>query len=178
MSNPFKADSGHWYIRQIFYENDLPTKDLVVYTLNQSDREVDGKIYPSLYRLYMEMEDVSEYDFANKYLGGWTHWKRMSESSWFQGYLLDWREELQVKLMAKALNKIRTVANSDTREAFNANKYLITNGYTKDTVASRRGRPSKDSVLKEANKLFKEKDEFKEDFNRLVVNMEDYRIAN
>jgi hypothetical protein len=36
-----------------------------VYTRKDYDHEYKGKVYPSLKRLYLQMEDVVEYEFAN-----------------------------------------------------------------------------------------------------------------
>ena len=39
-----------------------------VYTLKDDDYEYNGKVYPSLKKAYLELEDTTEYDFANQYL--------------------------------------------------------------------------------------------------------------
>src|SRR5574337_902614 len=51
-----------------------------IYTLKEEDYMYEGKLYPSLKRLYLEMEDLTEYEFANTYLLGWKHWKRLCEN--------------------------------------------------------------------------------------------------
>ena len=46
-----------------------------VYTLKEQDYAYKGKNYPSLKRLYLKEEDVTEYEFATKHLLGWQHWR-------------------------------------------------------------------------------------------------------
>lgn len=173
LPNPFKAANGQYYTRQIFYEMNTGEPSLVLYTLKDYDIELDGRPIPSLSRLYIEMADVSEYEFALKYFGSWKHWKMISEGNWFKEYITPMREELATKLMALSIKRIAALAEGDTRDAFQANRYLLDKGWI--TKVGPKGRPSKESVRKEAEALFKEKDEFDQDFQRLVVNMEDYR---
>ena len=175
MSNPkFKADNGQYYIRQIFFEVNTEGKDLVLYTLKEYDIEVDGRCVPSIHRLYVEMEDISEYHFALKYFDGWTHWQRICTGAWFKDYINSMRNELSVKLLAKSLNTIKDIAKGETRDAFQANKYLLEKGWT--DANGKKGRPTKESVKREAELLNKESNEFNEDFKRLV-NLDDYRSA-
>ena len=41
--------------------------DFSVYTLKDQDYEYNDKVYPSLKRLYLEMEDPTEYEFARMF---------------------------------------------------------------------------------------------------------------
>lgn len=171
----FKAKNGNLYTRQIFFEFNSEDPALVLYTLKDYDIEFDGRVVPSLSRLYIAMGDVSEYNFALKYFYSWKHWKMISDANWFKEYITDWRDELTAKKMAEALLSITTMANGESRDAFQATKYLLDKGW----IAPRgsKGRPSKESVKREAELLFKEKEGFAEDFDRMVVNIEDYKKA-
>ena len=179
----FKAPNGQFYTRQIFHEMNTTDVSLVLYTLKDYDIEVEGKLVPSLSRLYIEMGDVSEYDFALKYFGSWKHWKMISDANWFKEYITPMREELATKLMSLSVKRIAQLAEGDTRDAFQANRYLLDKGYIAKVGV--KGRPSKESIQREAEALFKEKDGFNEDFQRLIahggpslggiVNMDDYR---
>ena len=183
--NKFKAPNGQFYTRQIFYEMNTADVSLVLYTLKDYDIEVDGRAIPSLSRLYIEAADVSEYDFALKYFGSWKHWKMISDANWFKEYITPMREELATKLMSLSVKRIAQLAEGDTRDAFQANRYLLDKGYIAKVGV--KGRPSKEAIQREAEALFKEKDGFNDDFQRLVahrgpplggiVNMDDYRTT-
>ena len=183
--NKFKAPNGQFYTRQIFYEMNTADVSLVLYTLKDYDIEVDGRAIPSLSRLYIEAADVSEYDFALKYFGSWKHWKMISNANWFKEYITPMREELATKLMSLSVKRIAQLAEGDTRDAFQANRYLLDKGYIAKVGV--KGRPSKEAIQREAEALFKEKDGFNDDFQRLVahrgpplggiVNMDDYRTT-
>jgi hypothetical protein len=160
MDNKFKGLSGAWLTKQLFYETSGADKSNCLYTLKDSDH----KGYPSVRRLYIEMEDETEYLFAEKYFGGWPHWKRLLGCSWFMEYLEEIREELSAKLAARNLQKIREKASEgDLR----ANQYLIEKKWdpqAKDKV----GRPSKEKIKEEAKKLSRIQDEYNEDYSRLM----------
>lgn len=171
--SPFKAGNGQLYLRQIFYEFNNTELDVVLYTLKEYDIEVDGKLIPSLSKLYIGLGDVSEYEFANKYFYNYRHWRMISEANWFKDYIGPWREELTAKKMAEALNQLVLTAKGESRDAFQANKYLLDKGWL--APRGSKGRPTKESIKKEAELLFKEKDELADDFDRLVVNLDTYR---
>ena len=169
MSNKFKNAIGAHLLKPIFFEYDNSEHLYSVYTLKDYDHTVDGVTYPSLRKLYVEMEDPTEYEFAVKHLDGWVHWKKLTESSFFQQYLKEWREELEVRMRAKALNRIKTRATGDTKDSFAADKILLAGGW-KTQSTEKVGRPTKDKIKEEANKLFMESTEFDEDFKRLGIN--------
>lgn len=159
-NNIFKNNSGQYYLNQLFYEM-TPTSDksLVLYTLKREEHLG----FPSLYQLYMSEDDPSEYLVATKYFDGWAHWKRLTECAWFAEHLRDWREELQVRQMAQSLNHIKQKALTGD---VGTNKYLLEQGWIpkKDQV----GRPSKEKIKSEAERLFKNKSEVSEDFERIT----------
>lgn len=142
MSNPFKNSIGMWYLQALFYEMTGSDKSTVLFTLKDTDHEG----YPSLSRLYLETGDPTEYQFAVRHLGGWAHWKKLSEAKWFQEYVTAWREELAVKLDSEALARIIAVAEDPKNgNAYHANKYLLERSETA-RGAKKRGRPSKGSA--------------------------------
>lgn len=166
MTNKFKNAVGAHLLKPIFYEYDNSEHLQSVYTLKEYDHEVNGVIYPSLRRLYVEAEDPTEYEFATQYLDGWVHWKKLANSSFFQPYLKEWREELEVRLRAKALNRIKTRALSGDKDSHQADKILLSGGW-KTEEEKNRGRPSKNKIQEEANKLFTQRTEFDDDHERI-----------
>lgn len=168
--NRFKNSFGVHLLKPIFYELDETDRPNAIYTLKDYDSEFEGKLYPSLRRLYVEAEDPTEYNFSCQYLDGWTHWKKLSSASFFKEYLGEWREELEVRLRAKGLVGIRQVASVPGKEAFQAQKYLAQAGWKLPDEKSSVGRPTKEKVAQEAEKLFKQRTEFDDDFDRIINN--------
>lgn len=175
--NKFKNSMGAHLLQALFFETtiDFQNKADVLYTLKLEDHDVtdvttgEAKRLPSLHRLYVELEDASEYEFAKKYFDGWSHWKKLCECNWFKPYLAEMREELDVKLKARALNTLRSVAEDKTnKSSYMANKFIIEQGL--GVKKDNRGRPSKDKIRAEAEKLFVTKSEVDEDFERITLN--------
>lgn len=93
-----------------------------IFTLSNNPKEG----YVTLKDIYMDfcVLDPTEVTFADHVFGSWTHWKKISNSNFFQDYILEWREEAAVRrksLAFKAMIK-------DVQEGKNtlvAGKYLI-----------------------------------------------------
>jgi hypothetical protein len=129
------------------------------------DYDNNGKV--SLYRLYMEEMDPTEYRFANTHLADWQHWKNLCALEWFQPYVERWREELELKLKAEALSRMIKESREDGREGVTATKYLLEKGWEKESKTHGRGRPSKDEIKKAAHVLAVESNQVEEHFKRL-----------
>jgi hypothetical protein len=137
----------------------------VLYTL----KDVDHLGYPSLYRLYMEADDPTEYHFATTHLDGWAHWERLQECSWFKPYVDAWRRELEVRFRANALKNIQAAANDlKSPSAYQANKFLVGQGWKESGPKRRAGQPSKDEIKKEATRLAQISQTLEEDFDRIT----------
>ena len=122
--------------------------DFAVFTLKDQDFDYNGKQLPSLKRLYLEFEDPTEYDFANTYLLGWRHWKRMNENKILKKHFEEWREELEYRMRSKG---VRSLLKSATNGNFQAAKFFVDRGWDKRQA----GRPSKAELEKE--KAFQER---------------------
>lgn len=81
--------SQELYTKQLFFEMADPPRDNVLYTLKDEDHQG----FPSIKRLYVDLEDQSEYLFATTYFASWYHFKRLAEISWFKPVLEEMREE-------------------------------------------------------------------------------------
>lgn len=138
VSSKFRADNGVRLLKMLFFEQTGAEKSTVVYTLK--DNDYMG--YPSLYRLYMEMDDPTEWRFAREYLDGWEHWKMLCECSWFAPIVARWREEMELKLKGLALINIQAIAEGDSKSSFAANRLLLEGGWKEKTQSTRgKGRP-------------------------------------
>ena len=170
-TNKFKDVQGRWRIRSLFYEDRLEGYE-PLYTLNSEDREVNGVTYQSLRRIYLEEEHIvgCEYDFANKYLGGWKHWELICKSSYYKSVILEWKEELEIKQKAQHIRKMIMQSYSEGTASFNATKYLLDKGYIEKDG---KGRPKKEDVEKQAKIMAKAEAELADDLARLnnVVNL-------
>lgn len=158
-----KDSGGRPLTQSLFIENGYNT-EFAVYTLKDEDHEYKGKVYPSLKKLFLEMEDPTEYEFANTYLLGWQHWKRLNGNKLMTKHFEEWREELELRLRAQG---IRAAIDQAADNNFQAAKYLAEKGWDKRQA----GRPSKQEKLKEERMKKRMEDEFSADIKR----MEDYK---
>lgn len=124
---------GRPLTQSLFLEHNY--SEYAAFTLNDEDKMYKGTLYPSLKRLYLDIADPTEYQFAKKYLLGWRHWKRLNENKTLCVYFDEWREELEVMLRSEGL-----LAISEMADNFQAQKYLAEKGWEKNKV----GRPPKE----------------------------------
>jgi hypothetical protein len=150
----------------------VPTTYVPWYTLKNEDVVKDGVNYFSLYKLYMEMEDTTEYEFASRYLIDWQHWVMLTNQEWFKPYVERWREELSLKLEARYLEQLKIAAMGEGREALQANKYLLERSKKLETSAGKRGRPSKQAIKQEAVNYLHSEKRILEDFKRITAKPE------
>jgi hypothetical protein len=141
---PIKADfvdaGGKPLTQSLFLE--VAYSDKAVYSLKENHCMYEGKLYPSLKRLYLEMEDPTEYDFATKYLLGFKHWKRLYENRLIGRHIDEWREELEMKLRSKA---VKHMLASAAEGNYQAAKWFADRGWGNKGA----GRPSKQDIERE-----------------------------
>ncbi len=162
-------DKGNRRLTQsLFLEYKFDPK-FALYTLENEDRTYKGKLYPSLKRLYLIEEDIAEYQFATKHLYDWEQWQRMLSNKWVRKEIDIWREELEILLRSKALQKVMDLSDDGN---FQASKFLADKGWDRT-----RGRPSKEEQTKLSKVEEKILDEFEADASRVanVVNLDDKR---
>jgi hypothetical protein len=156
-----RDDRGHPLTQSLFLEIGYNTQ-FAVYTLKEEDFEYEGKVYPSLKRLYLECEDPTEYNFAKTYLLSWSHWKRLLENKALKKYFDEWRDELEYKLRSQAIRDIIGMSANESG-GFQAAKWLADRGWDKRAA----GRPSKKEKEAEDNINNRLAEEFKADIVRL-----------
>lgn len=154
-----KSTNGIPLTQSLFLE--IGYTDYAVYTLKDEDYEYKGKVYPSLKRLFIEMEDVGEYLFACEYLLGWDHWQRLCANKQVAKHIDEWRYELELKLRSKAIKNIITKAY--TERGIQAAKWLAEKGWDKRKA----GRPSKDEIEQEKRVQADLARQFEEDLKAL-----------
>lgn len=156
-----KDSRGRPLTQGLFLEVGYNT-EFAVYTQKDEDFEYEGKVYPSLKKIYLAHEDPTEYDFACTYLLGWNQWQRICRNKVFSKMIDEWREELELKLRSQAVMAIRDL--SEGEKGFQAAKWLADRGWDKRPA----GRPSKADVDRETAMQSKIDQEYSADIVRLV----------
>lgn len=156
-----KDSQGRPLTQSLFLEIGYET-DKAVYTLKDEDHMYEGNIYPSLKRLFIEMEDVVEYDFAREYLLGWQHWQRLNRNKILAKHFQEWREELELAIRSQSIKNI--IDMTATGDSFQASKWLADRGWDKKAV----GRPTKSDKAREERMNKRLEDEFSADVVRLL----------
>lgn len=151
-------DAGRPLTQSLFLE--IGYSDLAIFTLKDVDYTYNGKIYPSLKRIYIEMEDPTEYVFASTYLLGWKHWLRLCENKQIRKHIDEWRDELEYKLRSKAVNFMLTSAKEGN---YQAAKWFADRGWTNKGA----GRPTKADVEHERKVQAAIANEYSDDVVRL-----------
>ena len=154
----FRNSQGIRYTKALFADVIDTDKSNCIYVLEDHHEKPE---LPSLHRLYIEMEDPTEYLFGETYFENYEHWTMIANAPWMKPYLEKWRKELDLKVRAEALVRIRKESESDeSKNSFQANKFLVEKGYVqvdeKDKESKKRGRPSKEEINREAALLVKD----------------------
>lgn len=161
----FKNEGGKWLTKGLFFElTMLSNRHLAVFTLKEEDHVVNGTTYVSLKKLYMSCEDPTEWEFANRHLGGWQHWKALQETGDVAPHIESWREEKEVYYRSIGVKSLLASAEDGN---FQASKWLADKGW--DEV-KKRGRPSKQEIKKETEQQAKVKLAVMSDYKRLKDN--------
>ncbi len=125
----FKDSKGVWLTLGLFGDKAGPYKKGIIFdTLDEARRK------------FIELEDPTGVLFADKYLGGYAHWKAVRASKGLCEDIEEWEEELEVRLRSKALIQIKNMSEV----SFQASKLILDKGWDKKA-----GRPTKEAVEKE-----------------------------
>ena len=172
--NVFKDKLGRWRTQSLFrewcYGRELTLEPL--YTMKDDDITIDYKgsplPLPSFKRLYLELEDLTEWEVATQLLGGWPHFQNLLTTKWFKEFITPIREELEIKMRSKALLSLYSAASKNN---VSAAKYIAEGRYKGlyDPAKGQfgRGRPSKEEVRAEKVRLIEIGDQVDEDMKRI-----------
>lgn len=160
-----KDTNGSPLTQSLFLEIGYNT-DYAVYTLKSEDYDYKGNLYPSIKRLYLDIEDVTEYEFATRCFLDWAHWRRIGENKLLIPHIEAWREELEMKVRSRAVRDLINLCGSESG-SFQAAKFLADRGWDKRGP----GRPSKEELAKRAAIA----NNIDNDFSADVKRMADYR---
>lgn len=156
--NKMLDSMGKMRTQSLFLE--LGYNDEACFTLKDIDYKYQGKIYPSLKRLYLEAADPTEYSFAKEYLLGWKHWQRMCDNKLIAKHIEEWRDELEVMLRSRA---ILDALKEAKKGHFQAAKWIADRGWATRGA----GRPSKAEIEKQTRINERIENEYKDDVVRL-----------
>lgn len=160
----YKNSVGKWRTQSLFIElNYGYSAEPAVFALGAEDVIKDGVTYPSLYKMYMEVEDPTEYDIAQKALGSYEHWQILCASKCFKDEITKWRDEKEVRAKSKWLNEIKKMAEEGTPRGFAAAKFLANQEWK-----HHKGRPSKKEIDKHLKKETAHLEAMEEDYSRIL----------
>jgi hypothetical protein len=164
--NGFKSTTGSYLTQALFFEHNLyEDREGVLYTLKNHDHMG----YPSLKRLYFEIDDPTEYEVATTLFDGWEHWQRLCELAWFKPFVESWRDEMLVKRASQGLKEVIHQVEAGGKGSLVAAKYLISQGWVSKASPDKRpkaGRPRKKEVAEAAGLT----PEIQADFDRMKLN--------
>jgi hypothetical protein len=124
----FKGYGNKWLTEGLFLEAAQMTDEHCIYSLQPWDRRKNGVFYPSLHKLFVEMEDVSEWRFAETYFDGYQHWLLIKSKPFFKEYYTKMVEELHAKLAGKSISAMLAQVNEGTASQATL-AYLANKGY-------------------------------------------------
>lgn len=156
--NKFKDRLGRWLTEALFLELARDKEKFAPMFTLQPDKHTDEM--PCIYLLYMECSDPTEYEFANKYLGGWKHWQRLQKCFPLKPFIKEWRAELEVKLRSEGIAAQRKLA---AKGNVNAAKWLAEKGWDKRKA----GTPSKAEIEGERKVAAAMEEHLDDDFDRV-----------
>lgn len=154
----------------LFWEHKYSDPDgNVVFTTSNDDLTKGSKTYISLKKIFLEVGDPTEYEFALKVFGEWDIWDRIKKSRLVAGELKKWHIELRIKQRSEQLLKISEIALDNKASAsarYQASKFLYEEANI-TTEPSKRGRPSKEEVEGELKAQARISEQVRRDMKRL-----------
>ena len=140
----FVDNRGYALTQGLFWELRHPDYP-ATFTLKEQDMVKKGVTYYSLKKIYLEIADITEYEFAMEVFGSWDHWLKIQKSGTIMEYVNQWRVELEIKLRSQAIKAMKTVALEGGDKGISSAKWIAEGKWK----GSSRGRPSKEEVERE-----------------------------
>lgn len=128
---------GRFLTQGLFYETRTEGYS-PLFTLKDYDHKVNDTTYISLKRIYLEIADPTEYQFAIEVFGNWNHWLAITNSGILMEYITKWREELEVKLASQAIRAMINTASTEGSKGTTAAKYVAERGWSTTSKANKK----------------------------------------
>lgn len=171
MTQIFKDSRNRWITEGLFIER-----------AELRDREYDPAPHLSISgregyidarKTFLALRDPTGYKWANQYIGGYPHFKRLITAPWFVDVYNEWIEELNMLMRQEAIDEIKKIskdAEVSDSQRLAASKYLANREWEKaDRVpASKRGRPTKEEVRGALKESIQMSEETRDEFLRVV----------
>lgn len=155
---PLRDTIHRMLTRALFYETRTEGYQ-PIYTLKP--REHEG--LPSARQIYLDCADPTEWVPAHVLVGSWDHWQKLIKCDWFQPFLIEWRDALDVKVRAEAIRAIRHIAGGTSPNALQAAKWIAARGWDQ----RRPGRPTNEERDNERKRAALLDDEVEDDYQRM-----------
>lgn len=103
----------------------------------------DGNLrYVSLYKLYMDIGDPTEYEIAKLAFQTWEHWQAIANQYKVGPELEKWREEMEIKVRSEAVSELRKLAKTSTGAA----TFLAKKGYDDNPKSRKKEKRIHDAI--------------------------------
>ena len=153
----------------LFYETCLQREKYPpIFTTQAKDRTVGDKTYRSLKAIFFSYDHVPncEYEFALDVFGSWDHWIQLAHKSQLQDEVKSWRHELEIKNRCAAI-KTLIQQSQDPEKGLSAARAVI----AEEHLGSKRGRPSKEELVRKEKIASGVRDTLAEDMERLGISL-------
>lgn len=141
MKAQFKDSVGRWLTSGLFKET-AQSKEFIQFTLEEAKQA------------YLSCEDLTGYLFATTFLGGWQHFLALKESPALTHHIVQWEDELEVKLRSSALQTLYNSAKTG-KDSVSA-KYIVNGGWKRREGAGRPTKEERDRATKIQSKIYDE----------------------
>ena len=161
----YKTPTGQLLTASLFYEQWYTLPDHA--QIYDPVFSFDGRPgYINFRKSFVELNDVTGYEWAMKYLDSWEHFQKLLKAPWFNEQFEAAVQELETKWQQQAINKIREIAASeDTKQSLGAARYVAEQGWKKKST---RGRPSKAEIEQAKRDAVKGATDLKDDLERIL----------
>lgn len=170
MKPPYKNEINMRYSQQLFLEQ------WVSVPVDMRTHLPPFSLYGDRYDLinfgreYINDCDQTGYTTSLRLLGEYPYWAHLMKAKWFREAKEKWDEEIDAKLYAEGLAKIRDLAMGDDAKALQAAKFLANKEYKKAAgtkTIKTRGRPSNEEIEGNLKKLTEDEIELQEAAQRI-----------
>jgi len=169
---PYRNETNQRYSKQLFYEQwvQLPVSDRLIEPAFTLFANKEGLV--NLGQEYIKDADPSGYTTSTRLFKDFGYWKHLLKASWFREAVRQWDEELEAKLYAEGLSRVRSIANDpENKSSLSAARYLADKGFKLDKSKQgvKRGRPSNDEVEGRLNQVAEEERELRDAAERIQL---------
>lgn len=126
----------------------------------------------SVYDTYLELEDITGFKWAKQYLEDYDHFTTLMELSWFKDEMTKLNREILSKRQSEAFETLLGLVSDEDATAavrLSSAKYVMEEGWKKNTGGSKRGRPSKTEVEGELKRRARAMTELEQDAKRAGI---------